>query len=112
MSNAYAINPVFLPSIHVIVRFPPSAFSNSTRPSIYLPSMTFNLDRMGVRFGNLQNIVEFGNLTLTSGRGGMVADYVTAKNVDVITSQNSVRGRWNISESISVNNTAYVAVTC
>jgi len=99
------IDPMLLPSFHIIIRLPPSAVTNPTRSSIYLPSLTFKLDRMGVRFGNMQNIVDFGNVTVNSGRGGFVADYIAAENVDIITSQNTVRGRWNISQSISVNNT-------
>ncbi len=106
VSNVYTIDPTLLPSFHVIIRLPPSAFTNSTQSSIYLPSLTANLDRMGVRIGNMQDIVDFGNVTVNSGRGGLVAGYVAAKNVDVTTTQNSVKGRWNISESISVNNTA------
>ena len=70
-----------------------------------MPSATFNLDRMGVRFGDLQNMIDFGTITVTSGRGGLVAQYVAAENVNVTTSQNSVRGLWNISESITINNT-------
>ena len=98
------INPLLLPSFDVVIRLPPSAL-NSTRSSIYLPSATFTLDRMGVRFGDLQNMVDFGNITVTSGRGGLVAEYVAAENVNVTTSQNSVRGLWNISESIFLNAT-------
>ena len=99
------INPMLLSSFHVVIRLPPSAVTGPISSSIYLPSMTFTLDRMSIRFGNMQNIVDFGNISVMSGRGGLVAGYVAAKNVDIITSQNSVRGLWNISESISVNNT-------
>ncbi len=107
MTNAYMINPMLLPSFHVVIRFPPSVMStNMTRPSISLPSLTFNLDRMGVRFGDMKDMVDFGAIRVNSGRGGLVAEYVAAETVDIITAQNSVRGRWNISQSISVNNTA------
>ena len=103
--NVYAIDPSQLPSFHVVVRFPPSALANSTSSSIYLPSVTLDVDRMTVRFGDMENIADFGAINVTSGRGGVTSGYVAAKTIDISTSQNSVRGTYNVSESFVVNNT-------
>jgi hypothetical protein len=99
------LNPTSLPSFHIIVYLPPSSTLSPTQSTVSIPNLDFVLDRMAVRFGNLQNVVEFGSLNVTSGRGGVDAVYVSADRVDVRTGENSVRGRWNITESIIVNNT-------
>lgn len=99
------LNPTSLPSFHIVVYLPPSSTLAPSQSTVSMPNLDFVLDRMAVRFGNLQNIVEFGSLDVTSGRGGVDAVYVSADKVDVRTGENSVRGRWNITESIIVNNT-------
>ena len=60
---------------------------------------------MAVRFGNLENVVEFGEVSIESKRGGVNAEYLSARNVSVWTGENAVRGRWNVSEAILVNST-------
>ena len=102
------LNPMLLPSFHVVIRLPPSAYQNQSQASLFLSKMHFELDRMAVRLGNLQNVVDFGSFEVDSGRGGVVADYAAAESVAIWTGDNSVRGRWNISESIIVNSTQYV----
>jgi len=99
------LNPTSLPSFHIIVHLPPSAVTQPSHPTIGIPSLEFELDRMAVRFGDLQNVVDFGNINVTSGRGGVDAVYVGAERVDIRTGENTVRGRWNITESLIVNNT-------
>ena len=99
------LNPMQLPSFHVIIRLPPSAYLNDSNAIIYAPSMSFHLDRMAVRLGDLENVVRFGSLEIDSGRGGVVAEHVTADTVSIWTGANAVRGKWNISEAISVNST-------
>ena len=99
------LNPTSLPSFHIVVHLPPSAVTQPARATVGIPSLDFVLDRMAVRFGNLQNVVEFGNINVTSGRGGVDAIYVGAERVDIRTAENTVRGRWNITESLVVNNT-------
>lgn len=99
------LNPASLPSFHIIVHLPPSSVTAPTRPTVGIPSLGFDLDRMAVRFGNLENVVQFGNINVTSTRGGVDAIYVGAERVDIRTGENVVRGRWNITESLIVNNT-------
>lgn len=105
VSNAYMLNPTSLPSFHVVVHLPPSSVAETNAPSVSIPRMEFQLDRMAVRFGNMQNVAEFGYVNVTSFRGGVDAVYVSAEKVDIRTGENAVRGRWNITESIVVNNT-------
>lgn len=104
VTNPYMLNPLLIPSFHIIVRFPPSAYNQPTT-SIYIPKITMSVERMAVRFGNMQNVVEFGDWSVQSGRGGVVAGYVAAESVMISTGENAVRGRWNVSKEIVVNNT-------
>ncbi|ORX40498.1 hypothetical protein BD324DRAFT_606412 [Kockovaella imperatae] len=106
VSNAYMLNPMLLPSFHVVIRLPPSALQAwSQAPLVYSPSVSFELDRMAVRLGNLSNVAEFGSINVNSGRGGVIAEYVAAETVNIWTGANAVRGVWNISQAITVNST-------
>lgn len=99
------LNPTSLPSFHVVIHLPPSSVAPTDAPSVSIPYIEFRLDRMAVRFGNMQNVVDFGMVNVTSYRGGVEAVYVSAEQVDIRTGENTVRGRWNITDSIVVNNT-------
>ncbi|ORY25431.1 hypothetical protein BCR39DRAFT_544074 [Naematelia encephala] len=104
-SNPYMLNPLYMPSIQVVVRFPPSVLSQKSRP-LWLPNVQLNVDRSAVRVGYLENVVECGVFGVTSGRGGLVAGYLTAEDVTVLTGSNSIRGTFNVSSSLSLNSTA------
>lgn len=101
VSNVYALDPTLLPQFQVIVRLPPSVVTGSN--SMYMPSLSFQLERMAASFGRLPT-VGFGNWNVSSARGGISSAYVAAANVTAMTSQNAIRGLWNISESINVTN--------
>lgn len=63
------------------------------------------MDNMAVRMGNLEGVIDFGTLNLTSGRGGAVVEYVAAERIWVQTAENAVRGQFNISQSLYINST-------
>ncbi|KAK8853502.1 hypothetical protein IAR55_004209 [Kwoniella newhampshirensis] len=109
VANPYSINPAYIPTSHIIIRLPPSAYQASS-PPIYFPSLELNLDRMEVRFGDTTSAAEFGSLGIETGRGGMNAGYIAAKNAAIIAADNPVRGRWNVSEALWINVTdGYIA---
>ena len=104
VSNAYILNPTSLPSFHAVIYLPPSATIHPSQ-AVSIPKIDYHLDRMAVRFGNLQNIVEFGDVHINSIRGGVNAVYLAAESVDIRTGENTVRCRFNISKSIAINQT-------
>jgi hypothetical protein len=94
------LDPTQLPQFQVVVRVPPAWLAGGNH--YYLPSVSVDVERMAVRFGSMDHI-GFGLWNVTSGRGGVTVDYVSAENVSVVTGENAVRGMWNVSGSIYVN---------
>jgi hypothetical protein len=64
-----------------------------------------HVDSMALRVGDLQGLADFGRFSYDAGRGGVAVQYLAAKQVWIATSENSVRGTFNVSESLYVNAT-------
>lgn len=104
VNNVYMLDPTQIPSFQIIVRFPPSlVFTNST--PLYMPSLRLSLDRMNVVFGDTTGIAEFGNVNVTTGQGGVLAQYIASENITISSASNDVKGTWNISNTLSINAT-------
>jgi hypothetical protein len=116
------LDPTLLPSFHIIIRFPPSAVwerssmlvnnngqnsddAQNIPPPLRFRSMNMHVDSMALRIGDLRGLADFGRFSFDAGRGGVAVDYLAAKQVWIATSENSVRGTFNVSESLYVNAT-------
>ncbi|KAL7420695.1 hypothetical protein Q5752_004646 [Cryptotrichosporon argae] len=108
ISNPYLLNVQTTPSYHVVVRLPPSAVKNPvyTYSPVYIPDLAVNVSQMAVRTGNMQGVVDFGNWSISTCRGGVVTVYVAAQNAIVSAGGSSVQGKFNVSESLVVNGTS------
>ena len=67
--------------------------------------MNMHVDAMALRVGDIRGLVDFGRFSFDAGRGGVAVEYLAAKQVWIATSANSVRGTFNVSESLYVNST-------
>lgn len=99
------LDPTQLPTFQVLVRFPPSKVYSTNDTALYIPSLRIALDRMNVVFGDMRGIVDFGNVNLTTSRGGVTAQYLAGRNITVSAGYNDIRGTWNVSNALNVNGT-------
>ncbi|WWC72319.1 uncharacterized protein I206_106281 [Kwoniella pini CBS 10737] len=102
LTNPFKLDPSLIPTNLIIVRLPPSWYSPQS-PYSTLPSFSLDADQMVVRLGNLNNVAAFTALNLDTCRGGVQVNYAKAKKASVVAFEGSVRGTWNISESLVVN---------
>ncbi|KAK4687378.1 hypothetical protein P7C73_g2737, partial [Tremellales sp. Uapishka_1] len=107
--NPYNVDDETTPLFHVIIRLPESTFSSAIPTRI--ANFTLGLDSMNVRLGAMRN-VEFGNVVMNfENRGGVIAKYVAARDISVATQSSSIRGTWNVSQSLSVNTSSGAIVS-
>lgn len=107
---SYLLNSVGTPAFHIIVRFPPSILKNSTvYPSpAFIGNVSFDLAQMGMRVGNMRNVVQFGDFDVRADTrgGGVVVDYLAAETARIHGAEGSVQGTFNISSSLAINSTS------
>ncbi|WVO15747.1 hypothetical protein L204_103409 [Cryptococcus depauperatus] len=102
ISNRRILNPVYIPTHHIVIRVPPSVL-NKQAPPVYFPMFTFNADQMSMKFGNLDQVIEFGDLDIDTKCGAINAEHVTLKTGNVVSKGFDFVGRWNVSEELRVN---------
>ncbi|WWC64911.1 uncharacterized protein I303_107525 [Kwoniella dejecticola CBS 10117] len=102
MTNPFKLDPNLIPTNLIVVRLPPSWYTPQS-PYQTLPSFSLDAEQMVVRLGNLNNVASFTALNLDTCRGGVQVNYARAKKASIVAFEGSVRGTWNISESLIVN---------
>ncbi|WVQ76683.1 hypothetical protein IAR50_006357 [Cryptococcus sp. DSM 104548] len=101
VANRGRLNPTYIPTTHIVIRVPASVYQQDT-PFTYFPSLSFGLDHMHLRLGDLEGIAQFGELNLSNDSGGVSAKYVTLQSGN-IEAKGDVGGQWNVSEGLYVN---------
>ncbi|RXK35137.1 hypothetical protein M231_07612 [Tremella mesenterica] len=102
ISTAYMLDPTQLPTFEIIIRLPPSALSSSPSP-ISIPSFMVDVDHMSIRMGNLFTSAQFGVWNVTTRRGGVYVNGLSARSAYLYAAENCVHGSWNVSETLAIN---------
>lgn len=63
------------------------------------------VDKMSIRFGNMQRLVNVGNWGVNTGRGAIDVAYLSAFNATAVSGGGSIRGMFNISQTLNLNTT-------
>ncbi|BEJ15288.1 hypothetical protein CspHIS471_0410550 [Cutaneotrichosporon sp. HIS471] len=104
----FLLNPMYTPAFHVIIRMPPSLIATKNDTVGYIPALSIELAQMGMRIGNLQQVVLIGDLRIQGGcrGGGVVVDYASCGTCTIMGGENTVQGTFNVTENLSINSTS------
>ena len=108
VTNPYMLDPGQLPTFEIVIRVPPSILNNPGVSKINIPSLYVDLDHMAVRLGDLQGVVDFDYVNITTRRGSIFATTMAASTAYLWAAESSVIGAFNVTDNLAINVTEYV----